>query len=169
MTPADFTLDAVPLRGPLAPIAALLGDGDGVLLDIGEDTGWWGRVRARPDKAQRDGALWIESWCWCHAEISRLDSVDLVTSPAAASPTILIIPAAARDTWGMAAGIAIGGGLTLLARRLGWSLPVTDPETGVTLSRRQLRVLIRRSERAGARKAGFTVLRGPDQPDRDDD
>ena len=56
MTPADFTLDAVPLRGPLAPIAALLGDGDGVLLDIGEDTGWWGRVRARPDKAQRDGA-----------------------------------------------------------------------------------------------------------------
>ena len=91
------------------------------------------------------------------------------TATAAASATILIIPAAARDTWGMAAGIAIGGGLTLLARRLGWSLPVTDPETGVTLSRRQLRVLIRRSERAGARKAGFTVLRGPDQPDRDDD
>ena len=88
MTPDDFTLSAVPLRGPLAPFAAMLGDGDGVLLDIGEDTGWWGRVRARPDKAQRDGAVWIESWCWCHTPITRLDSVDLVTSPAARSAVV---------------------------------------------------------------------------------
>ena len=88
MTPDDFPLDAVPLRGPLTPIAAMLGDGDGVLLDIGKDAGWWGRVRARPDKAQRDGFVWVEAWCWCHAPLARLDSVDLLTSPAARSAVV---------------------------------------------------------------------------------
>ena len=89
MTPADFTLSAVPLRGPLAPLAALLVDGDGVLLDIGEDTGWWGRIGTPPgDKTTRSGWVWVESWCWCHTPICRLDSVDLVTSPAARSAAV---------------------------------------------------------------------------------
>lgn len=68
MNTDDFTLSAVPLRGPLAPIAALLGDGDGVLLDTGNDDGWWGRIGTPP---------------------GRLDSVDLVTSPAARSATVM--------------------------------------------------------------------------------
>jgi len=87
VTPADFTLSAVPLRGHLAPIAALLSDGDGVLLDV-DGGGWWGRVRVLPDKAQHDGVLWVEAWCWCHTPITRLDSVDLVTSPAARSAVV---------------------------------------------------------------------------------
>lgn len=76
------------------------------------------------------------------------------TAAAAASGAMLLVPVQSRLTWGMAAGIVIGGGLTLLARRLGWSLPAADPDAGVVLSRSQLRQLIRRSERAGARKAG---------------
>jgi len=85
----DFDLSAVPLRGPLAPIAALLSDGDGVLLDIGEDTGWWGRIGTPPgDKIRREGWVWVEAWCWCHTPITRLDSVDLVTSPAARSAVV---------------------------------------------------------------------------------
>ena len=86
---ADFTLSAVPLRGPLAPIAALLSDGDGVLLDAGNDDGWWGRIATPPDdKITRSGWVWVEVWCWCYAPISRLDSVDLVTSPAARSAAV---------------------------------------------------------------------------------
>ena len=89
MTPADFALSAVPLRGALAPLAALLSDGDGVLLDIGEDAGWWGRIGTPPgDKTTRSGWVWVEAWCWCHTPITRLDSVDLVTSPAARSAAV---------------------------------------------------------------------------------
>ena len=81
------------------------------------------------------------------------------TAAAAASGVILLTPVSARATWGMGVGILVGGGLTLLARRLGWSLPLADPDAGVHLSRAQLAQLIRRSERAGARKAGHVIPR----------
>ena len=89
MTPDDFTLSAVPLRGPLAPIAALLGDGDGVLLDGGDMGAWWGRIGTpSATRFTEPGWVWVEVWCWCYAPISRLDSVDLVTSPAARSAVV---------------------------------------------------------------------------------
>lgn len=81
------------------------------------------------------------------------------TAAAAAAGATLLTPYAARPTWGMGLGILVGGGLTLLARRQGWSLPAADPDAGVHLSRHQLRLLMQRSERAGARKAGRALPR----------
>ena len=89
----------------------------------------------------------------------------LATPAAAASLAVLLTPAPARPTWGMAIGIVVGSGISLSSRRLGWALPTADPDAGVHLSRQQLRALMRRSERAGARRAGHVVPRH----DRDDD
>ena len=83
----------------------------------------------------------------------------LATPAAAASLAVLLTPAAARPTWGMAIGIVVGSGISLSSRRLGWALPTADPDAGVHLSRQQLRALMRRSERAGARRAGHVVPR----------
>jgi hypothetical protein len=92
MTPSDFTLDAVPLRGPLAPIAALLGDGDGVFVDAGDGEGWWARIGDPPapmPRQPREGWVWTDAgWCWLQAPISRLTAADLVTSPAARSAVV---------------------------------------------------------------------------------
>ena len=86
---ADFTLSAVPLRGPLAPLAALLGDGDGVLLDGAEWGAWWGRIGTPPEtRFTEPGWVWVEAWCWCYAPLTRLDSVDLTTSSAARSAVV---------------------------------------------------------------------------------
>ena len=88
---ADFTLSAVPLRGPLAPIAALLSDGDGVLVRHA-DSGSWGRIGDPPSltpRQPREGWAWVDvGWCWLHAPLSRLDSVDLVTSPGARAAVV---------------------------------------------------------------------------------
>jgi hypothetical protein len=80
----DFDLSAVPLRGPLAPIAGMLSDGDGVLVRHA-DGGWLGRI-GMPDRPRytEAGWAWVDAGgCWLHVPISRLDSVDLVASPAA--------------------------------------------------------------------------------------
>jgi len=85
----DFDLSAVPLRGPLAPIAALLSDGDGVLV-VHTEGGDWGRIGA-PDRPRlcEPGWIWVDvGWCWLYAPRAHLDSVDLVTSPAARSAVV---------------------------------------------------------------------------------
>ena len=91
MTPADFTLSAVPLRGPLAPIAEMLSDGDGVFVDAG-DGGWWARIGDPPapmPRQPREGWVWTDAgWSWIQAPIARLTTVDLVTSPAARSAVV---------------------------------------------------------------------------------
>ncbi len=92
MTPSDFTLDAVPLRGPLAPIADLLSDGDGVYVDAGDGEGWWARIGDPPapmPRQPREGWVWTDAgWSWIQAPIARLTTVDLVTSPAARSAVV---------------------------------------------------------------------------------
>ena len=74
------------------------------------------------------------------------------TAALAASGSILLFPPAARGTWGMALGIIVGSSLTLVARWRGWSLPVDSHAVGITLSGKQLRRLVHRSERAGAKR-----------------
>ena len=92
MTPADFPLSAVPLRGPLAPIAALLSDGDGVFVDAGDGEGWWARIGDPPapmPRQPREGWAWTDAgWSWIQAPIARLTAADLVTSPAARSAVV---------------------------------------------------------------------------------
>ena len=92
MTPDDFTLSAVPLRGPLAPIAGMLSDGDGVYVDAGDGEGWWARIGDPPapmPRQPREGWVWTDAgWSWIQAPIARLTTVDLVTSPAARSAVV---------------------------------------------------------------------------------
>ncbi|GAA1751034.1 trimeric intracellular cation channel family protein [Nostocoides vanveenii] len=88
------------------------------------------------------------------------------TAAATASAAILLTPVQVRSTWGMGLGIAIGGGLSLIARWRQWRLPV---DADVHLSADQLRALIRRSERAGAKaekKRAAGKGRGVRPPDR---
>ena len=86
---ADFTLSAVPLRGPLAPIAALLGEGDYVITEAHPDRGVWrGPITARDDRPSAPGWVWLDCLVWVWVPISRLDSADLVTSPAARSAAV---------------------------------------------------------------------------------
>ena len=86
---ADFTLSAVPLRGPLAPIAALLGEGDYVITEAHPDRGVWrGPITARDDRPSAPGWVWLDCLVWVWVPLSRLDSVDLVTSPAARAATV---------------------------------------------------------------------------------
>lgn len=68
------------------------------------------------------------------------------TAAAAASIAILLVPRTDRSSWGMAVGIIIGGGLTLIARRRKWTLPL-DADFGVNLSTEELRSLVRYTER----------------------
>ena len=90
MTPDDFTLSAVPLRGPLAPIAALLSDGDSVFVDRGEGEGWWAQVDMSPESLARARWVWTQSpeegpQC---VRVMFLSAVNLVTSPAARSAVV---------------------------------------------------------------------------------
>ena len=90
MTPDDFPLSAVPLCGPLAPIAALLSDGDNVYVDRGEGEGWWAQIDMSP------GALTRALWVWTKSpeegpqcvRAMFLAAVNLTTSPAARSAVV---------------------------------------------------------------------------------
>lgn len=85
---ADFTLSAVPLRGPLAPIAALLGVSDVVLLECGNFGEWWSKIEALHPKVTERGWVWVNVWCWCRMPRSHILAVNLVTSPAARSAVV---------------------------------------------------------------------------------
>ncbi|MEI2777324.1 MAG: TRIC cation channel family protein [Tetrasphaera sp.] len=74
------------------------------------------------------------------------------TAAAAASIAILLVPRTDRSTWGMAVGIVIGGGMTLIARRRKWTLPL-DADFGVTLSAAEFRALVRSTERTAVETA----------------
>lgn len=89
MSAADFTLSAVPLRGPLAPLAALLGEGDYVITEAHPDRGVWrGPITARDDRPSAPGWVWLDCLVWVWVPLSRVDAVDLVTSPAARSAVV---------------------------------------------------------------------------------
>lgn len=89
MSLADFTLSAVPLRGPLAPLAALLGEGDYVITEAHPDRGVWrGPITARDDRPSAPGWVWLDCLVWVWVPLTRLDSVDLATSPAARSAAV---------------------------------------------------------------------------------
>ncbi len=84
----DFTLDAVPLRGPLAPIAGMLSEGDTVITDDSASGVWRGPITDREDRPIEEGWVWLDCLVWVWVPISRLAAVDLVTSPTARSAVV---------------------------------------------------------------------------------
>ena len=89
MTPADFTLSAVPLRGPLAPIVGMLGEEDRVGADAGSYGVWFGVIITRDDRDQpMPGWVWLYGNVWVLTPKALLCCVDLTTSPAARSAVV---------------------------------------------------------------------------------
>lgn len=85
MTPSDFTLSAVPLRGPLAPIAGMLSTDDLVFVDRSEGEGWWAQVDMSPQA--RADPRWVLTNSDAEGpqcvSVAHLAAVNLATSPAA--------------------------------------------------------------------------------------
>jgi len=90
VTPTDFTLSAVPLRGPLAPIAGMLSTDDLVFVDRSEGEGWWAQVDMSPQA--RADPRWVLTNSDAEGpqcvSVAHLAAVNLATSPAARSAVV---------------------------------------------------------------------------------
>ena len=86
--PSDFPLSAVPLRGPIAPIAGMLSEDDRVGADAGSYGVWHGVIIARDDRDTPPGWVWLYGNVWVLTPRTLLCCVDLTTSPAARSAVV---------------------------------------------------------------------------------